>query len=63
MSEQSRIAELERAMRLCWGALLLADLVVDDPQVKAAFRKADDLCRRTGLLPREGMAFVYSETN
>ena len=62
MSEPSRIAELESALRICWGALLLADHVVDDPKVRAAFMKAKQQCEKTGLLPKAGMAFVYDET-
>lgn len=54
----TREEELEKCLCKCWGAMLLADLIVDDPKVKAAFRKVDSMCRKTGLLPRAGMAFI-----
>ena len=53
-----RIVQLERTLRKCWGAMLLADSVVNDPKVKAAFLKVDSECREIGLSPQTGMRFV-----
>lgn len=53
-----RIAELELCLRQVWGVMILADLVIDDRKVKAAFVKVDALCRKTGLMAREGMIFL-----
>lgn len=54
-----RIAELEAATRECWGVLLLASLEFrDNARLQAAFQRADKLCRKTGLMAREGMRFI-----
>jgi hypothetical protein len=53
-----RTADLESALRHVWGVMLLADSVIDDPKVKAAFLKVDQLCRATGMQPRQGIEFI-----
>jgi hypothetical protein len=59
--EQAYVALLERVVQEQWGVLLLADLVVDDPKVKAAFHRVDKLCKKTGLHAREGMRFIETK--
>lgn len=52
MTDTERIVQLEAAIRELWGAMLAADLTVDNKYVKAAFAKADAQCRQLGLIPR-----------
>lgn len=58
---EGRIAQLEKACREVWGVLLLASTTDKPAELDAAFRKADRICRRTGLMAKEGMQFVYRE--
>lgn len=53
------IAELEAAVRECWGVLLLASTEFgDNARLRSAFVRADSLCKKTGLMAREGMRFI-----
>lgn len=55
----TREEHLERALCKCWGAMLLASTVTDDPKIQAAFAKVDQECRKVpGVAPREGMRFI-----
>lgn len=45
MNTTERMEKLEETARACWGALLLADSLVDDPKVKAAFLEAHQKCQ------------------
>lgn len=58
MTKDEHIAELESCIREIWGAMLLADSVVTDPKVKAAFLRVHHRCEATGLMHRVGMRFV-----
>lgn len=53
----TREEELETALKIVWGALLLAKLRSDDVVIQTAFNKADALCRKTGLTARVGCVF------
>lgn len=65
MTDTDRIAQLEAALRSCWGVLLIADEIMarepspaDRRYIRAAFAKADAECRKTKLMARVGMVFV-----
>lgn len=59
MIPEQRIAQLEEALRECWGVLLLASTELgDNARLKAAFQRVDAKCHKTGLMAREGMRFI-----
>lgn len=58
---ETRLADVEAACREVWGVLLLASIEFpDNAKLQAAFRRADRVCRKTGLMAREGMRFIES---
>lgn len=61
-SAEARLKELEDALRLVWGAMLLAGLEVpDNKRIQAAFQKADKVCRDTGLMAQAGCSWIETE--
>jgi len=62
MTDPERIEQLEKTLRILWGAMLAAKLMVPDNRcVQAAFDKADRECKKTGLTARAGCMFVEQE--
>ncbi len=53
--------ELEEALRNLWGLMLMASMRTKNKYLQAAFRAADEECRKTGLMAREGYEFTKTD--
>lgn len=58
MTEAERLEQVETCCRRIWGVMLFADSLINDPVVKAAFRKVDQECRKTGMMEMGGFAVI-----
>lgn len=57
-AEQKHLEKVETALCRCWGVMLFMDARINDPVVRAAFKKVDSECRKTGLMEMGGFAVI-----